>query len=160
MTEPTEAVEATDETGEQTAEFKGQTFKLNPDVSEWAFMEFAEAADAGQDAGTLAGMASLLRFVLELVDESDRDRFRQLARRERVKSEELVEFMLGKAGDDAERPTERSSDSSDGPTRTPLKSVANSDGKGSPTGGLSLVEIIRARPDLAVFYDTATPKAG
>lgn len=139
-----------------TSEFKGQTFRLNPDPSEYAFLEFAAAAAEGQDGNTLEGMASLLRFVLELVHEDDRDRFRRLARRERASTDDLLEFMGLKAEADAERPTERSSDSSDGPTSTPQKFGSDSEGRDYPTPGLALV---RSRPDLAVFLDQAA-KAG
>lgn len=144
MTEPVTPEETPEE---QTAEFKGETFRLNTDVSEYAFLEFAEAAEAGEDSGTLAGMAALMRFLLELIHDGDRARFRQVCRREKVTSDELVDFMLGKAGRDAERPTERSSDSSDGPTGTAPSSDANSDVKDSPPSGLAF---LRDRPDLAL----------
>lgn len=154
MTEPdTGPAEATAPAGE-TAEFRGDTFKLNADVSEWAVLEFAAAADAGEDAGTFQGLASMYNFVIELVHPDDRDRFRSLCRRERVGSNDLFEFMFGKKLEAAgERPTGRSSDSSDGPTVTDLNSAANSDDKGSRTGGLRLLE---GRPDLRVALEAST----
>lgn len=156
MSEPTEA--ATEQAAGQTAEFKGETFRLNPDVSEWAVLEFAAAADGGQDASEFRGLASLYAFVMELVHPDDRERFRALCKRERVGAEALFEFMFGaKLEDLAERPTGRSSDSSDGPNSIEPTSVVNFDGSTSqPTGLLSLV---RNRPDLAPFLDAATPKA-
>lgn len=151
MSEPEQTVEqAADEP--QSVTFKGQQFTLNPDVSEFAFFEFAEAASEGQDAASLQGMASLLRFVVELIGEDDRDRFRALCRRERVSSEDLVALLLGKAEDDAERPTVRSSDSTDGPPSTEPNSDANSVDSTFPTVGVDLLE---GRPDLKLMVAQA-----
>jgi hypothetical protein len=150
MSEPAQT--PAEQAGAQTAQFKGETYRINQDVSEWAFMEFAEAASEGQDANTLQGMASLLRFVLELVHPDERDAFRAHARKSRASTDDLLEFLLGKPAADAERPTGRSSDSSDGPTSTAPKPAANSDGSGSAVTGLAL---LRTRPDLALIVHEA-----
>lgn len=133
----------------QTAVFKGETFNLAESPSEFAILEFAEAASAGEDSGTLQGMASLLRLAVEIIAEPERDRFRQLCRRERATTDELVELLLGKLGGDAERPTVQPSDSTDGQGSTEPKSEPNSDANDSPTDGPVKLDLT-GRPDLAL----------
>lgn len=140
----------------QTAVFKGQTFTLNDDISEWAILEFAEAVDSGMDGAEMQGLAALLRFVVELIHPADRDRFRSLARKQRATAEDLFEFLTGKVEVDAERPTGRSSDSSDGPESIPPKHALNSAGKGSRTSGLHL---LAGRPDLQLMVEAARKSA-
>ncbi len=120
-----------------SVEFFGERLALNPDVSEFAIMEFAEAAADGQDGDTMAGLASLLRLVRECIAEDDRARFTQLARKNRAGAEALTAVLT--SGPGTERPTVAPSDSSDGRTSTGLKSVSSSDVKVSPLAG---------RPDL------------
>lgn len=145
----------TDEAKPATVEFKGQTFTLNDELSEWALLEFAEAADSGADGNELAGAAALLRFVVELIHPDDRARFRAVARRERAKAEDLVALLMGRVEEQAERPTGRSSDSSDGPESTELKSDANSGDKPSPASGL-----LNGRPDLQLMIERRPALAG
>src|SRR4051812_6779482 len=73
--------------------FKGEKFGGSADVSEWAVLEFAEAVDAGLDGGSYAGMAALMRFVIELVAPEDRDRFRATARLHRATAEDLFALL-------------------------------------------------------------------
>lgn len=104
--------------------FYGQEFARNPEVSEFALMEFAEAASAGTDSDDLAGMAALLRFAVEVVGEKDRARFRSTARTNKASSDDLIAMLtLGVAG---ERPTEAPSDSSGGRTVIEPKSAPSS----------------------------------
>lgn len=155
MTEPqTPAAEP------ETAKFKGESFRLNADVSDWDTMEFLSAmraASAGaEDAFRPDELVTVHDYAIALVHDDDRVRFRAHARTAKASIEDLLEFILGKPEVDAERPTERSSDSSDGPTATAPTSDVNSGDKDSPPSGLQL---IRTRPDLAVFLDQAVPIA-
>lgn len=133
-----------------TAEFKGETFRLNDELNEYAVLEFLEVAEDGADGNEVHGAAALLRFVKELIHPDDRARFSAVARRERAKAQDLVEFLMGKVAADAERPTGRPSDSSGGPTTTDLRSGVSFDGKVSPPSGLAR---LRQRPDLALIVE-------
>jgi hypothetical protein len=135
----------------KTAVFKGETFTLAEDPSQFAIMEFAMAASAGENAddGGMRGMGSLLRLVLETIVESDRDRFLQVGRRERATADDLIEMLGGKLSDDAERPTVQPSGSTDGQGSTEPKSEPNSDASDSPTDGPVKLDLT-GRPDLAL----------
>lgn len=128
-------------------EFFGAKFGLNPDVSEFALMEFAEAASDGQDGDMMEGLASTLRFVRECVAPKDRARFNALARKKKAGMKDLMPFLQAAFGVSADRPTGRSSDLSDGPEDTPLRSVSNSAVKVSRFAG---------RPDLQLMAERRT----
>lgn len=145
----TAAAPAEDDAGE-TVTFKGETFTLNDEVSEFALAEFAEAASNGEDGDSLQGMASLLRFVLELITPKDRTRFRAVARRERATFDDLFAFLRGEVEAETDRPTGQSPGSSGGHETTPAKSGASFGGKGSPLAG---------RPDLAFAVEEAVRRA-
>ncbi len=106
-----------------TVEFYGETFTLTSEVSEWALMEFAEAAASGEDGGTMEGMASMLRLVQACVVDTDWARFRALARVKRADTDALLPVIQAAFAQAAERPTGRSSDSSDGPATTAQSSA-------------------------------------
>lgn len=144
-----------------TVEFFGETFTLSPDVSEFALMEFAEAAADGVDGDTMQGMASMLRLILDCLAEpepvvetaedgtetvvpqpSERARFRAVARKNRAAAKDLMPVIQAAFEGKAERPTGRSSDSSDGPGSTGPKSGSNSAVKG--------LERLAGRPDLQI----------
>lgn len=156
MSEQTETPAAEPE----TAPFKGETFALNPDVSDWDTMEFFSAMRAASTMSESAsGMDELVTvhdYALALIHPDDRGRFRAHARSTQASMDDLLEFILGKPAADAERPTERSSDSSDGPSVTEQPSAASSDGSSSPPSGLQLIQ---GRPDLALFLDQAAAAA-
>jgi hypothetical protein len=123
-------------------QFFGESLRLNPDVSEFALMEFAEAASEGQDGDTLEGMASLLRLVTEVIHPDDRKKFRTIARKNKAAATDLMKVLGTPVEDEAERPTVRSSDSSDGPVSIAPKSEPSAEDKVS----LHLA----SRPDLVV----------
>lgn len=149
-----------DEQDERTAEFYGRTFKANPDVSAWDTMEFfamlRDAAEDPEGMNPATALVSLRDFAVETVHPDDRPAFRAHARKNRATEDALLEFLGLKVEVDAERPTERSGDSSPGPTSIEQNSASSSGGKDSPLTGLALV---RQRPDLAPFLDQAA-KAG
>jgi hypothetical protein len=113
MTEPVELA---------TVDFFGETFTLNPDVSEFALLEFAEAASSGQDGDTMEGLASMLRLTKECIEPSEVQRFSAVARKNRAKAADLLVVIQAAFGDATERPTGRPADSSDGPVSIEPKS--------------------------------------
>lgn len=135
----------------RTVEFHGDTFALNDEVSQFAMLEFAEAAAEGQDGDTMQGLASLMRLVKECIAPSDLKRFLACARKHKSGAEELTAIIQAAFEDQTERPTGRPGDSSPGPSSTPAKSESSSDVKVSeslPTSG-------RIRPDLALVLEQA-----
>jgi len=129
-----------------TVEFFGDTFELNDDVSQFALLEFAEAASEGQDGDTMEGLASMLRLVKECVAEKDRKRFIASCRKNRAGAEDLTKVLQAAFEVKAERPTGRPADSSGGPTVIEPKSDVNSDAKASTLTG---------RPDLQLMVAQA-----
>lgn len=149
MTEPAKAV--------PTFEFYGETFAYNLDVSEWELGEFLAATSEGDEMNSLRGMAIITRFTKELVAEQDmtegegddrkvvawgRNHFVASARRNRATGEALLEIVYQFFGVKTDRPTEAPSDSSDGRSTTPLKSVSSSAEKAA--------QAFPGRPDLQV----------
>lgn len=145
----------------RTTEFHGERFALNDDVSQFALLEFAEAASEGQDGDTMQGLASLLRLVKECIAPADVveggkvvafgvGKFLASARKHRATADELTSVIQAAFAEQAERPTGRPDDSSSGPVSIGQKSVAKPDGSISRFAG---------RPDLRVAVDQARAAA-
>lgn len=124
-----------------TVDFFGESFELNPEVSEFALLEFSLAAEEGQDGDTKQGMASLLLLVKDCVVASEWGRFRALARSRRAKVSDLMPVITATFEQVAERPTGESTDSSDGLSETPASSESSAAVKASA--------IFPGRPDKA-----------
>lgn len=136
-------------------ELFGETFTVAEEVSDFALMEFADAASDGEALGRMHGLAALYRVLRELVDEKDFPRFRRAAIREKADVEALIDVIgvVMRAGRAVEqstgRPTGRPSVSSDGPAATAANSTA---GSFSPV----IVRLEQqGRPDLAQIVGMA-----
>ena len=123
-----------------SVEFFGESFDLNDTVSEFALMEFAEAAADGLDADAMAGMAAMMRLIKECIVEADLARFLKSARANRARSEDLLPIFKATFEQVTERPTGLPSDSSDGQTVIVPSSVVKPADKG--------LEHFAGRPDL------------
>lgn len=141
-----------------TVEFFGDTFGINPDVSEFALLEFAEAASDGQDGDTMEGLASLMRLVKECIAPADvvengevvtygLKHFLTVARKNRAGAEQLTTVIGAVFGAQTERPTGRPADSSAGPVSIAPKSAPNVDDKAS---------LLPGRPDLQLAVSRAS----
>jgi hypothetical protein len=136
----------------ESIEFFGEQFALSDSVSEFALLEFAEAASDGQDGDTMEGLASMLRLIKECVardavlDEQGvvithgLDRFLSLARRNRAGAKDLIPVLQVVFGAKTERPTGRPSDLSDGPDVTGSSSM--------PSADVKVANRFDGRPDL------------
>lgn len=123
-------------------EFFGEQFQLVEDgISEFALLEFADAAANGEDGDTMQGMASMYRLVKDCLAPNDWPRFQQTARANRAKVKDLMPVVEKAVEASAERPTGRPSDSSGGPSTTPAVSVWSV--------GDQVTEMFPGRPDLA-----------
>jgi len=76
-----------------SVEFFGESFALNDTVSEFALMEFAEAAADGLDADAMAGMAAMMRLIKECIVKADVARFLKSARANRASSNDLLPVL-------------------------------------------------------------------
>lgn len=136
-----------------TVEFFGETYALTGAVSEFALLEFAEAAADGQDGDTMQGMASIMRLLRDCIAKEptvDEDgtvvalgwaSFRTAARANHASVERDLMPVIQQAFEaQADRPTGRPSDSSDGPALTAPSAASPSADRG--------MEHFRGRPDL------------
>jgi hypothetical protein len=130
-----------------TVEFFGQEFTLRPKVSEYALLKFARAARGGQDAETMEGMASMLDLLEKCIVAEQWATFDRLASDNDASAEDVMAVVQAAFSQSAERPTGRLSDSSDGPTSTPLSSASNV--------SLAATSSRANRPDLALMVSQA-----
>ena len=121
-------------------EFFGEQFDLNATVSEFALMEFAEAAADGLDADAMAGMAAMMRLIKECIVKADVARFLKSARKNRAESKDLLPILTATFEQVTERPTGLPSDSSDGQPVIVPSSVASAADRA--------LEHFAGRPDL------------
>jgi hypothetical protein len=123
-----------------TVQFFGEQFALREKVSDYALMKFARAARNGQDGETMEGMASMLDLLEKCIVPEDWKRFDKLASDSDAPAADIMAVIKEAFGQEAARPTELPSDSSDGPTAIEPKSPPSSDGNVS--------QLLRGRPDL------------
>jgi len=134
-----------------TVEFFGEQFTLSGEISEFALLEFADAADSGGDGDSMAGMAAILRLLRECVAEDDWARFRKTARTKKAKSDDLLTVIKAAMEAQTEHPTGRPSDSSDGPAAIEPKSEPKPDDRVS--------QLFPGRPDLQLAVARARQTA-
>ncbi|MGZ6838561.1 MAG: hypothetical protein ACXVGE_22080 [Blastococcus sp.] len=106
-------------------ELFGETFALADTISEFSLMEFAEAAE-DVESNSLGAMAAVMRLLREAVLPEDWQRFRQSCRTNKASAEALLPIVYKVFEDATDRPTQRPSDSSDGPPATEPKSTGDS----------------------------------
>lgn len=137
-----------------SVEFFGESFGLNPpDDYQWAMLEFAEAAQAGVDGGTMEGLAAAMSMLKAAIREEQWARFRSLARKNKARFDEhLLPVIVAAFRQETPHPTERPSDSSDGPASTPPSSEAASS-SALPEGAAKVIRKLESegRPDMALM---------
>lgn len=123
--------------------FCGESFDLTDTTGAMPWMRYAKAAQAGVDTDSMEGLALIYDLLKASIVDERWARFEQLAIDNRSTNDQMWEVMVRVLEVVAERPTQRPSDSSGGPTETPDTSEADS----------SLRVIARleeqGRPDLA-----------
>jgi len=132
-----------------SVEFFGESYGLNAGMSEFALMEFAEAADSGIEQNGMAAMAAMLRLIKTCIVEADLQRFLASARKNRPTSDDLIAVLDAAANQVTERPTSLPADSSAGQTIIAPSVASSSADKG--------LDLLRGRPDLqlAVLHTRA-----
>jgi hypothetical protein len=97
------------------AEFFGETFDAPERFNVRLLTRLGTLAQRGVDTDDMEGMAHIDRMVDQCVRAEDAQRFDDLCDREMPTFEELMGFCMEVIAEITERPTERPSDSSDGP---------------------------------------------
>ena len=123
-----------------SVEFFGESFGLQEGMSEFALMEFAEAAEGGVAQNSMAAMAAMLRLIKACIVADDLPRFLASARKNRPSSDDLIAVLDAAAHQVTERPTSLPADSSDGQTITAPSVASSSVDKG--------LDQLSGRPDL------------
>lgn len=70
--------------------FYGETFTIADEVGVMPLLEFAAAADAGTDAGDLAGLAAMHALLRDCLAEGEWARFRAVARDNKADADTLL----------------------------------------------------------------------
>lgn len=121
-----------------------ETFRISDKVGVMPLLTFAKLAEGGADSHEMAALAAMYDLLEQCIDRRDWEKFKAHATKVRADHEDLLE-LVGKTMEVLSgRPTERPSDSSDGPPPT----------RESSTGDSSLQvinrELEKGRPDLAL----------
>lgn len=137
-------------------EFFGETFHLRPgNEYQPEMMEFANVANGGGDSNMLSGATAVFTFLKAIVHPGDWDAFWASAKKNHATVDDhFMPIVVAAFTQEVERPTGRSSDSSDGPKNTRQKSAGESSSakvirreekKGRPDRALMLVMADEAR---------------
>lgn len=106
----------------RSVEFFGEKFEVS-EPAQFLLMEFAEAVD-GADENGLPAAAAMMRLLRAAIPADDWTRFRKLAVANNAEGEHLMPLIERAVEQMDDRPTARSSDSSDGPDVTVSRSVS------------------------------------
>lgn len=112
-------------------EIDGVPFTGDGSVSVLDLSEFARLAASGMDTDDPSAGAILADIYLALLGDKEYQRFRNHCRRNGTDGENLMKIIGDLASEDSDRPTSRSSDSSDGPPSTPATSTVVSFSRGT-----------------------------
>lgn len=132
----------------ETVEFLGERFSIAERVAALPLMRFAKVARSGTQASDMEGLAALYDLLEQCVHPDDWDRFQAHAERQRADGEQLLTVVQEVFALLAERPTGRSTASSDGPQ---IIEPSSMDDSSSP--GMEVVRRLneQGRPDLALL---------
>ena len=95
-------------------DYFGESLEYAEDFPAFAWAEFQEAIDDGDDAQSQRSVGVALRLAVACVAEKDRGRFRKLSRQHNAKVEDWLKVAYGWMAAETERPTQQPTDSSDG----------------------------------------------
>lgn len=109
-----------------TIEFFGEEYHIAEKVGLMPLMRFAKIAQAGVETNDMDGLAAMYDLLEQCLTEQDWDRFVVAATKHRADGDELMVVVKEAIERMAERPTQRSSDSSDGPPSTSPSSTDDS----------------------------------
>jgi hypothetical protein len=128
-----------------TVDFFGKDFRVAERVGLMPMMRFAVLAKTGIDANEMEALAAMHDLLKNCIDDDDWPRFEQHASEKRADGDDLMEVVGKVMVALADRPTGRSSDSSDGPR---IIEPSSTDDSSSP-----VIHRLndKGRPDLALM---------
>lgn len=106
--------------------FEGQSFALASKVGLMPLMKFAHIARQGVDANDMEGLVAIYDMLRNVIADEDWERFESHATTVRADGDDLMGLVQQAIQAISERPTERPSDSSDGPQTTSDSSAGDS----------------------------------
>ncbi|NUQ32421.1 MAG: hypothetical protein HOP99_06335 [Dermatophilaceae bacterium] len=106
--------------------FEGQSFALASKVGLMPLMKFAHIARQGVDANDMEGLVAIYDMLRNVIADEDWERFESHATTVRADGDDLMGLVQQAIQAISERPTERPSDSSDGPQTTSVSSAGDS----------------------------------
>jgi hypothetical protein len=109
-----------------TVEFAGERFRTRKKIGAIALLRFAHVANKGTDSASLEGLAAMYELLEAVIAKDEWVRFQQHAADAEADDTQLMKVVADVTEMLAKRPTERPSDSSDGPTSTPQNSEDDS----------------------------------
>lgn len=118
----------------------GQDFELAEKVGLLPLIKFARIAKAGVDADDMEGLVAQGELLEQCFTDEAWTRFETVATTNRADGEELMTVVSEAIELISQRPTQESSDSSDGPTTTQPSSVGDSSSR--------VLSRLDGRPDL------------
>lgn len=143
------AHEVDPDVGEDSFEFFGTRVRVNPEFGELDLADFFEAASLVNASDVGQSLALLKRTFRSCVHVDDFDEFWATAKRNRQGVTDLMHIVRAVITVVTARPTERPSDSSDGPSPTSEPSAVD-----SPSQVIADLES-KGRPDLALIVTQA-----
>lgn len=109
-----------------TFEWFDKTIRVNPSFGELDLADFMEMAGGVDETHVSEAMTLLKGSMRAVVHEDDFDEFWTIAKRERQDADDVMKVYLAVVEMVTDRPTERASDSSDGPQPTATSSEDDS----------------------------------
>jgi hypothetical protein len=110
----------------ETVEFHGETYRIADKIGLMPLMRFAKTAQEGVDSNDMDGLVAMYDLMEQCLIDEDWAKFTTAATKHRADGEELMAVVKQAIETMAERPTQRSSDSSDGPPSISGNSTADS----------------------------------
>lgn len=109
-----------------TFDFCGETFTVSDQIGIIPLGRFAKAATSGLDSSEMEGMAAMIDLLGDAVIDADRERFLNTAAKNHASADDLMPIVQAVVQAQTARPTQRSSDSSAGPSTTGTSSKDSS----------------------------------
>lgn len=132
-------------------ELDDEVFVGQGSISTMDLSEFARLANQGVDSSSPEGIAILADIYLSLLGNTEYQRFRRHCRAHGTEGGVLVEILGGLMSEGSGRPTQRPSDSSDGPTTGAATATVVSFSRGT-------VEQVEVKPETEMTQAEETPK--
>jgi len=121
-------------------DFFGEKFATAEKIGLMPMMLFAKASEAGATTDDMAGLVAMYDLLEQYIADEEWSRFCTTASKNRASGDEIFEVVGKVLAAQAARPTQRRSDSSDGPPTTEQNSTSAFESRA--------IDLFPGRPDL------------